>query len=204
MSETLNRLAGVATATICEAQALRGIVDHRIQPLWRPIQLAGPAFTVQAPAGDNLPIHLAIAEAPAGSVLVVACGEDESHALIGDIMAQAAMKRGIAGLVTDGMVRDSRPVREMGFPVFCRGAQIRGPGKRAPGRRGEPVSLGGVVVRPGDLVIGDDDGLVIVRPEEAEATLAAALAREEKEQGVMRQIAAGRTTVEIMGLGGET
>jgi 4-hydroxy-4-methyl-2-oxoglutarate aldolase len=71
------------------------------------------------------------------------------------------------------------------------------------GRRGEPVSLGGVVVRPGDFVIGDDDGLVVVRPEEAEATLKAALAREEKEQNVMRQIAAGRTTVEIMGLGGK-
>jgi 4-hydroxy-4-methyl-2-oxoglutarate aldolase len=201
MNEALNRLAGIASATICEAQELRGIVDHRIRPVWSPVQLAGPAFTVQAPAGDNLPIHLAIAEAPAGSVLAVACGEDESYALIGDIMAQAAMKRGLAGLVTDGMIRDSRPVREMGFPVFCRGLQIRGPGKRSPGRRGEPVSLGGVVVRPGDYVIGDDDGVVIVRPEEAEATLKAALAREEKEQGVMRQIAAGRTTVEIMGLG---
>lgn len=202
MSEILNRLAGIATATLGEAQGLRGIVDHRIAPLWRPIQLAGPAFTVQTPPGDNMPIHLALAEAPPGSVLVVACGGDESHALIGDIMAQAALKRGVAGLVTDGMVRDSRPVREMGFTVFCRGLQIRGPGKRSPGVRGQPVSLGGVVVRPGDYVLGDDDGLVIVRPEEAEATLAAALAREEKEQGLMRQIAEGRTTAEIMGLKG--
>lgn len=204
MSEVLNRLAGIATATIAEAQGLAGVIDHRIRPLWRPIQLAGPAFTVQTPPGDNLAIHLAIAEAPAGSVLVVACDGDESHALIGDIMAQAAMKRSLSGLVADGMIRDTRAVREMGFPVFCRGVQIRGPGKRSPGARGVPVSLGGVVVRPGDYVFGDDDGLVIVRPEQAEATLAAAVAREEKEQAVMREIAAGRTTVEILGLGGET
>lgn len=201
MSKVLHRLAGIATATLCEAQGLSGAIDPRIAPLWRPIQLAGPAFTVQTEPGDNLPIHLALAEAPAGAVLVVACGGDERHALIGDIMAQAAMKRGIAGFVADGMIRDSRAVREMGFPVFCLGTQIRGPGKRRPGARGVPVSLGGVVVRPGDYVIGDDDGLVVVRPEEAERTLQAALAREEKERGVMREIAAGRTTVEILGLG---
>lgn len=200
MSDAVAELKELGAATVIEAQGQKGVVDSAIVPLYRPIAMAGPAYTVAAPAGDNLPIHLAIAEAPAGAVLVVTCGGDRAYACIGDIMAQACMARGLAGFVTDGMVRDARQIREMGFPTFCRGTQIRGPGKQSPGRRGELVRLGGVEVRAGDLVVGDDDGLAVVRAGDLQATLAAAKARQARERQVVERIAKGETTVEILGL----
>lgn len=200
MTRAWQELASYSAATLCEAQEQRGIIDHRIQPLFRPIHLVGPAYTVEMEPGDNLAIHVALTEAPAASILVVTCGGDSHRACIGDIMAHAAMARGISGLVTDGMVRDARELEAMGFPVFCRGTQIRGPAKSSPGRRGAPIVFGGVEVETGDYLVGDNDGLVLIKPGQLSQTLEAARARGEREAETRRQIDAGRTTLEIMGL----
>ena len=151
------QLAELATADIVECQGLRGAIDPRIKPLWRPISLCGPAFTVRSAAGDNLAVHRALELAPAGSVLCVevvgTIEEVHSRALIGDIIGYAALKRGLAGLVTNAPIRDGRRLQALGFPVFAVGRQIRGPTKSDPGELGQPISLGGVEILSGEHLV---------------------------------------------------
>jgi 4-hydroxy-4-methyl-2-oxoglutarate aldolase len=161
----------------------------------------GPAFTVEGHGGDNLALHLAVAGAAPGDVLVVTVGGETGRAHFGDILALAAQRRGLAGLVVDGAIRDSADIAEVGFPVFHRGIALRKPSKRVPGRRGVPVRIGDAVVAPGDLVSADADGVVVVPAAAAGDVLAAAEALAEQEAQAVAQIEAGRTTVEIFGLG---
>src|SRR5688572_14121750 len=129
--DVAKELGGYATPTLFEAspQGVAALAPS-IAPLYRPISVFGRAFTVLAAPGDNMPLHLAVAEAPAGSVLVVATGSANRWGLWGDILMEAAIARGINGLVTDGMVRDSRSIRERGFPVFSAGTAIPGTSKQ--------------------------------------------------------------------------
>ena len=188
-----------STATLSEVQGGLGIVDAPIRPLFVPCRTAGPAFPVSLPVGDNLSVHHALARAPHGSVLVVSCG-DTGHGFWGEIMTVAALARGIAGLVTDGAVRDSDAIRLLNFPVFCSGIHIRGTAKDKPGSVGSPVALGGVMIRAGDYVVADSDGIVIVPPDAMEKALGRALEREEKERRMMSELRAGKTTIELLGL----
>jgi 4-hydroxy-4-methyl-2-oxoglutarate aldolase len=141
------QLAELATADVIESQNLSGGIDPQIAPLWRPISLCGPAFTVRSLGGDNLAVHRALAEAPAGSVLVVeshgTAEEIHARALIGDIIGYAALRRGLAGLVTNAPVRDGRRLQSLSFPVYCCGRQIKGPTKSDAGELGGTVTLGG-------------------------------------------------------------
>jgi 4-hydroxy-4-methyl-2-oxoglutarate aldolase len=143
---------GCATASLSEVQGGRGIIDAPLRPLFVPCRTTGPAFPVALPVGDNLSLHHALASAPHGSVLAVACG-DISHGFWGEIATVAALARGIAGLVTDGAVRDSDAIRRLNFPVFCGGVHIRGTVKDKPGSVRAPVVLGGVMIRPGRLCL---------------------------------------------------
>lgn len=157
------------------------VMDAGIRPVWAGATVQGPAFTVKCAPGDNLMLHAALYRAPAGSVLVVQAADAE-WAMAGGNVAAVAQRRGLAGFVVDGAVRDIGEMRELGFPVFAR-AVIPKPGvKKQPLPLGEPVTVGGVQVSTGDLILGSEEGLVAVPAADAEAVVAAALAKEKKER----------------------
>ncbi|MBR7834716.1 RraA family protein [Actinospica durhamensis] len=159
------------------------IMDIGVRPLWTPApHLAGPAYPVRCVPGDNLMLHAAIYRAEPGSVIVVESG-DLDYALAGGNVCAVAQRRGVAGFVLDGLVRDIAEVREAGFPVYGRGV-IPIPGtKRQLGALGEPVTVGGVLIRPGDIVVADEDGVAVVPAERGNEVLAAARAKLAKEAG---------------------
>lgn len=196
----LARLQALGSATIFEAQGARGALDHGIKPIDPGMKLVGRAYTVDSWPADNLMLHYALTRARAGDVLVVDAKGFMESGIWGDVMTCAAQTIGLAGLVVDGAVRDAEAMVEAGFPVFARGLSIKGSGKRQVGRAECPVTVGGVVVRPGDIVVGDRDGLVVVEAEELVESLRLAEAREAKEAEVKARIRAGETTWEMMGL----
>jgi regulator of RNase E activity RraA len=135
------------------------------------MKVCGPAFTIEVRPGDNLMIHAGMAIAKPGDVLVIDGKGDQTSALMGTIMMTACRQIGIAGVVMDGPVRDSAEIIEMGYPVFSAGTNPNGPTKFVPGRIGHPISVGGVAVNPGDLIVGDADGIVVIEREKVEALL---------------------------------
>ncbi|SFL33771.1 RraA family protein [Geodermatophilus ruber] len=201
--DLLARAAHLGASTVHEAAGRIGALPSSITALYREQPaIAGRAATVLCPDGDNLWLHRAIYTAAPGEVLVVEVGTGEDFGYWGEIMATAAQERGIAGLVISGCVRDAVQMQRLGFPVFSTGTCIRGTVKDPlrPGAIGGRLRLGDVLVSPGDLVVGDADGVVVVPAEQAEAAVAAGEARERKEAGVMEQLRAGGTTLEIFGL----
>jgi 4-hydroxy-4-methyl-2-oxoglutarate aldolase len=171
------------------------------EPAWHAASVLGPAFTVQGAPGDKLALHLAVAEAAPGDVIVLAVGGERGRAHCGGIVAAAAHARGVAGLVLDGAIRDRTEVEEIGFPVFHLGASPLKPAKDGPAELRVPVDIGGVRIEPGDLVAADADGIVIVPLAHAEELVAAAAALETREREILAEVEAGKTTVEIYGLG---
>lgn len=198
-AELLGRAVGLGTASLHEAAGRRGALPFGLKPLSASMLLAGPAFPVRSPRGDNLWLHRAIAEAEAGAVLVVDVGAGEGYGHWGEVMARAAVARGLAGLVLTGGVRDSRQLVELGFPTFCTSIAIQGTAKDfgGDGALGEPVRLGDVTVRAGDLIVGDADGLFAIPAADAAAVVTAAEAREAEERTIFRRLEAGETTLDI-------
>jgi 4-hydroxy-4-methyl-2-oxoglutarate aldolase len=193
------RLATIDTATIHEAQSRLGALDPTIKSAWPAPRTAGRAFTVRCHPGDNLAIHRAVAVAEADDMLVVDAG-GHLAGYWGEVLAVAAQARGIAGLVIDGGCRDVEAVAELGFGMWSRGVSIAGCAKATPGWIGEPIACGGIVVRTGDFIVADGDGVVAVPAELIEATAAAADARIAKEQGMMERLRAGELTLDLFGL----
>ena len=181
-TDLVSRAALLPTANIGDAQERFG-VPRGITPVWSGARVAGRAFTVQTRAGDNLFVHRALELASPGDVLVVDGGGDTTRALIGDLIGLKAQRAGIAGFVVDGAVRDADALAELGLPVFARAVTPAGPYKHGPGRLDVAVAIGGVVVTPGDLVVGDADGVVVVRAADVETVLTDAEAVLEREQG---------------------
>jgi RraA family protein len=179
----------VANVSDCMARLFAG--GAALRPLHGGGAMAGAAFTVRTRPGDNLMVHKALALASPGDVLVVDAGGDLSNAIVGEIMAGQAMQRGLAGLVIHGAVRDARALREGALPVYAAGVTHRGPYKDGPGEINVPVAFGGMVVHPGDLVIGDDDGLLCVPYDAVEAMHAAALEKVAYERKMVADIRAG-------------
>jgi 4-hydroxy-4-methyl-2-oxoglutarate aldolase len=171
----------VPPTTLADLLGREQVMDIGIRPLWAPVpRLAGPAYTVQCPPGDNLMLHAAIYRAEPGSVVVVESG-DVDYALAGGNVCAVAQRRGVAGFVVDGVIRDLGEVREAGFPVFGRGV-IPIPGtKQALGALGGPVRCGGVLVHSGDIVVADEEGVVVVPAARQAEVLDAARARLAKE-----------------------
>lgn len=196
----LDALKEIDTATIHEAQGREGAMEWYIKPVYQGMRVVGRALPVWCHPGDNLAIHRAVARAQPGDVIVVDGGAYEMAGYWGEVLTVAAQARGVAGLVIDGAVRDVRAIAKRNFPLFARSVSMRAAVKEQPGKVNVPVVCGGVQVNPGDLVFGDDDGVVIVAREKAEAVLEAARAREAKEAGLMQQLQAGRTTLELLGL----
>jgi regulator of RNase E activity RraA len=163
----------------------------RLRPMHGGGVLAGPAFTVKTRPGDNLMVHKALDIAESGDVVVVDAGGDLTNSLIGELMLSHAKKRGLAGVVIDGAVRDSGWIRRGSFPVFAAGVTHRGPYKDGPGEINVPIALDGMVVNPGDLILGDDDGVLCVPYEEVGRVYEATRAKFEGEQKQMAAIEAG-------------
>ena len=187
---------GAATVGESGGHAMR----PRIRAVWPGARIAAPAFTVRCTPGDNLAIHVAVTRAPAGSVLVVDVGDEEEFGYWGEVLTTGAEARGIAGLVIDGGVRDTAALAAHGFPVFSTTVALRGASKNAPGSVGGTVEVGGVAVESGDVLVGDGDGVAVVRGGEIDAVLEAARLREDKEKGLFRAFRDGSTTVELLGL----
>ena len=184
----------------CDADARVAAMDHGIRPLAGHMHVSGPAFTVSSPPGQNLAIHRAIVEARSGDVLVVAMSGDCGSGPFGEILALACQHRGIAGLVIDGTVRDGDDIEALDFPVFCRGLAPSGTAKQNPGVIGAPVECGGVRVEPGDTIVADRDGVVVV-PAAAVADVRVALEKiVEKESRIKEGLSAGKTTLELLKL----
>ncbi|MES2010687.1 MAG: 4-carboxy-4-hydroxy-2-oxoadipate aldolase/oxaloacetate decarboxylase [Pseudomonadota bacterium] len=199
--EQITRLKALGAATIHEAQGQKGAFDVGLKPLDPTLRMAGPAVTVDLRPSDNLMIHYALTKTRPGDVLVVDAKGFLEAGPWGDLLTLAAQKLGLAGLVVNGSVRDGNAIIEMGFPVFCRGLSIKGTNKHQPGRVNVPVSLGGVVVNPGDIIVGDRDGLVVVDANEVDSVIARSADRELKEAKIREELEKGRTMVELLGLG---
>ena len=164
---------------------------HPLRPVHKEGKLAGPAFTVKTAAGDNLLVHRALDTARPGDVIVVDAGGWLDNAIIGELMMSRAKQRGVAGIVIWGAIRDSAEIGAGTYPVFAAGVTHRGPYKNGPGEINVPIVIGGMPVNPGDIIIGDADGLVAVPQESAERILASAKSILEKETASMKQILAG-------------
>lgn len=199
--EDLQRLLKLGTATVYEAQGQRGSVASEIRPLDPSMKLVGTALTVNTTPGDNLMFHQAVLMARPGDVLVVDAKGFTDAGPWGDVLTLAAQQAGIAGLVIDGSVRDSEAIIDAGFPVFSRGISIRGTTKVDPGKIGETINLAGTLVDRGDVIIGDRDGLVVVKAADVLDALASAEAREAKEEEFRRRILdEAASTAELLGL----
>ena len=196
----VRQLCELGAATVYEAQGAFGALDAGVKPLDPASRMAGPAFTVDIRPADNLMLHYAMLKAAPGDVLVVDAKGFLEAGPWGDVLTAQALQLRLAGLVIHGAVRDGNTLVELGFPVFCRGLSIKGTGKHQPGRVNVPVCIGDVVIHPGDFVVGDRDGVVVVPSDRVDATIASALAREAKEAAMRESIRHGGTTAALLGL----
>lgn len=177
-------------ANICDNMGRIYSIHKDIRP-YNSVPLLGSAITVKAPAGDNLMFHKAIAMAKPGDVIVVDGEAGVDHALCGEIMFREAIKRGIVGFLIDGCIRDVESLGRLPLSVYARGVQPKGPYKNGPGEVNVPVSIGGIAVLPGDIIVGDADGVVVIRPEDADEVYKKAKAHSDMEADKFAQIEAG-------------
>ncbi|MGV7213734.1 RraA family protein [Bradyrhizobium sp. UFLA05-112] len=192
-ADVVERFRTIPVANISDSMSRMTAGGSRLRPLHRSGVMTGPAVTVKTRPGDNLMIHKAIDIAAPGDVIVVDGGGDLTNALIGEMMISHAQKRGLAGFVINGAVRDSAWIAEHDFPMFAAGISHRGPYKDGPGEINVPIAIDGMVIEPGDLVIGDNDGLLCVPFDHTETIHAAAAAKHAAEENQMVAIAEGRS-----------
>ena len=185
--EVVARFREIPVANVSDSMHRMSAGGARLRPMHKGGRMAGPAFTVKTRPGDNLMIHKALDLAEPGDVIVVDAGGDLTNALIGEIMSTYASARGIAGFVIDGAIRDADEIRGNDFPVYAAGVTHRGPYKDGPGEINVPVAIDGMVIEPGDLVLGDGDGILCVPYDATAAVLAAA---SEKQKVEAREIGA--------------
>jgi 4-hydroxy-4-methyl-2-oxoglutarate aldolase len=200
--DSARRFASFDPATIYEAAGLRGMVDPSIRPAWHGAKVCGFALTVVCPPGDNLMLHHAVANASPGVVIVGALGGYTYAGAWGEILTAAAKTRGVTGLVVDGAVRDIEAIAQQQFSVFSRGLAIGSCTKDRIGSLNVPIQFGGVEIRPGDIVVGDSDGLVVIEAKRADEVYARAVQRRDREAEILAQLATGRTTIDILSLPG--
>lgn len=189
--EAVARFRDLPVANVSDVMARMTAGGPRLRPMHGGGVLAGPAFTVKTRPGDNLMIHKALAIAEPGDVIVVDAGGDLTNAIIGELMLAQMVKRGLGGIVINGAIRDSAAIRAQSFPVFAAGVTHRGPYKDGPGEINVPVAIDGMVIEPGDLVLGDEDGLLCVPFAEVEAIHEAAANKAAAEARQMANIEAG-------------
>ena len=200
LKEAIEKFRSISVATVYEASGRKGFVNPKIKPIFRGMKLCGPALTVQTVPGDNLMLHKALEKAQEGDIIVATVGDEYEYGYWGDLMATQAKVKKLGGLAIDGCVRDSEEIIEMGFPIFSRGLAIRGTVKASLGLINYPINFGGNVINPGDLILGDDDGIVIVRYEDCKEVLAKSKERVQKEEVKAKALMNGVTSVKYNNL----
>jgi 4-hydroxy-4-methyl-2-oxoglutarate aldolase len=194
------RLGACGVATVHEAQAQGGLLRPYMRPIYPAARAAGSAVTVLCGPGDNLMIHAALAVVQPGDVLVVATTSESTDGMFGDLLAESCLAHGVAGLVIDAGVRDTTDIAALGFPVWSRAVSAKGTSKTIAGSVNVPIVCAGALVSPGDVIVGDADGVVVVPRESAAAVAAAADQRLEKEERTRARLKAGELGLDIYGL----
>ena len=190
-TDVVERFARLPVANVSDSMSRLSAGGARLRPRHGGGGMAGPALTVKAPPGDNLMFHKAISLAEPGDVIVIDAGGDLTNALMGEMMLMQITKRRVAGVVINGAIRDAGYIREQKLPVFSAGITHRGPYKNGPGEINVPVAIDGMVIEAGDLVLGDEDGVLCVPLDQVEAVFKAATAKYEAEQKQIANIQAG-------------
>jgi 4-hydroxy-4-methyl-2-oxoglutarate aldolase len=193
-------LSGLGVATTHEALGRVGLMKPYMRPIWSGAEIAGPAVTVLAQPGDNWMIHVAVEQCQKGDVLVVGCTADSTDGMFGDLLATALMARGVKGLILDAGCRDVKSLKEMGFPVWSRAISAKGTVKATLGCVNIPIVCAGVNVVPGDVVVADDDGVVVVPAKEAADVAQKGQKRNADEAGKREKLAAGMLGLDMYGM----
>jgi 4-hydroxy-4-methyl-2-oxoglutarate aldolase len=197
---TVRLLGEYGVATAHEAQGRRGLMRPYMRPIYAEARVSGSAVTVLCAPGDNLMIHAAVAVAQPGDVLVIATISDSTDGMFGELLGESCRAHGVAGLVIDAGVRDTAELTALNFPVWSRAISAQGTSKTLPGSVNVPVVCAGTLVQPGDVIVGDADGVVVVPRETAETVAAAARQRLDKEAATRERLRAGELGLDIYGL----
>jgi 4-hydroxy-4-methyl-2-oxoglutarate aldolase len=196
----IKRLGVCGVATVHEAQGQTGLLRPYMRPIYATARAAGSAVTVLCGPGDNLMIHAAIAVVQPGDVLVVATSSESTNGMFGDLLAESCLAHGVAGLVIDAGVRDTAEIAALDFPVWSKAISAQGTSKTIAGSVNVPIVCAGALVSPGDVIVGDADGVVVVPRDTAAAVVAAADQRLVKEESTRARLKAGELGLDIYGL----
>jgi 4-hydroxy-4-methyl-2-oxoglutarate aldolase len=196
-SNAIGTMQALGVSTVHEALGRSGLMKPYMRPIWAGAQIAGSAVTVLAQPGDNWMIHVAVEQCKKGDVLVVGCTADNTDGMFGELLATALIARGVIGLVLDAGCRDVKTLKEMGFPVWSKAISAKGTVKATLGSVNIPVVCGGVNVEPGDVVVADDDGVVVIPKKLAVETAQKAQKRKDDEDGKRKQLETGVLSLDI-------
>ena len=199
-ADVVKRLGVLGVATVHEAYGRFGLMKPYLRPVWTGGEAAGTAVTVLTQPGDNWMIHVAVEQCRPGDILVVGCSADNTDGMFGDLLATSLMARGVTGLVIDAGCRDVKSLREMGFPVWSKAISAKGTVKATLGAVNVPVVCAGANVNPGDAVIADDDGVVVVSRKQASEVAAKGEKRQADEEGKRKQLASGVLGLDMYGM----
>jgi 4-hydroxy-4-methyl-2-oxoglutarate aldolase len=196
----VDKLAEYGVATVHEAIGRRGYLGPQLRPNQQGTRIAGPALTVMCWPGDNLMIHVAVEQAKPGDIIVITTTSPSTDGGFGELLATSLVARGVRGLVMGAGLRDTQELRDMGFPAWTAHVSAQGTVKETPGAVNVPVVLGGQVIRPGDAIVADDDGVCVVPRVDVEAAVTKSAARIAKEDATRRRLAAGELGLDLYGL----
>jgi RraA family protein len=189
--ELIQGFAGIQTANVGDCMNKMAAIHPAISKVNKQ-NLLGPAYTVKVPSGDNLLIFLAIEKAMPGDILVIDGEGSMDRALVGEVLSKFAQSKKIGGFLIDGCIRDYEILSQLDLPIFAKGRTPNGPFRNGPGELNVPVSIGGKVIRPGDIIIGDDDGVIVVKPEDAKEVQQKALELQNREAAILEKIEKGQ------------